>query len=238
MNDSTSTTTEPTLPNDTAARSTTGEILDVRDQPTPKPTESGTTSTPETTPEPSTPTETKTTETKPTEPSKAPETYEAFKAPEGLALDPKAIEAAVPIFKELGLTQDQAQKLVDAQVKLQSAANEAYNELRTDWRNKTQADADLKAATSGDKTGLDAVKLDIGKALDAIGDPSLVKDFRAAMDLTGAGDHPAFVKALWRLAQFATEGKHVAGGGPSPGGQRAPDAKPASAAKALYPNLA
>ena len=56
--------------------------------------------------------------------------------------------------------------------------------------------------------------------------------------LTGAGDHPAFVKAFNKLAAFVTEGSHVSGKGPSDLGQQKPGAptKP-SAAQALYPNL-
>ncbi len=111
-----------------------------------------------------------------------------------------------------------------------------YEALRTDWQSKTKSDPDMSAAVSGGKTGLDAVKLDIGRALNTL-DPKLTSDFKAAMDLTGAGDHPAFVKALWRLSQFVTEGKHVAGSGPSTQGQKAPDAKPRSVASAMYPNL-
>jgi len=113
-----------------------------------------------------------------------------------------------------------------------------YTAIRTDWQAKVKADPDLAGAVNGDKTGLDAVKLDIGRALNAMGDATLAKEFKEAMDLTGAGDHPAFVKTMWKLASFITEGKHVAGGGPSPHGQAQPGAKPPSAAKALYPNLA
>ena len=86
--------------------------------------------------------------------------------------------------------------------------------------------------------GADAVKIGIGKTLAALGDAKLTADFKAAMDLTGAGDNPAFIKAMWKLSSFITEGKHVAGSGPSPHGQTPPGAsgKP-DAARALYPNL-
>jgi hypothetical protein len=40
------------------------------------------------------------------------------------------------------------------------------------------------------------------------------------MNLTGAGDHPAFVKAFNKLAAFVTEGSHVTGKGPSDLGQK------------------
>src|SRR5262245_55633150 len=45
--------------------------------------------------------------------SKAPEKYADFKIPDGMAVDAKALEAFTPALRELNLTQDQAQKLVD-----------------------------------------------------------------------------------------------------------------------------
>ena len=236
--------TPPPLANDAAARSSTGEILDrTADQPkdpslqtnpdgTPKtPTPTDTSTNPDGSPKPA----------PPAEPGKAPDTYANFKAPDNYTLDPKAVEAALPIFKELGLTQDQAQKLVDLQIardiEAAKAPTTAVETMRADWRSKVAADTELKAAVNGDKTGLDAVKLDIGRALTHL-PPAEAAEFKSAMDLTGAGDHPAFVKAIWKLSQLVTEGKHVTGGNPSPLGQRAPGAadKP-SAAKSMFPNL-
>jgi hypothetical protein len=113
-----------------------------------------------------------------------------------------------------------------------------YEATRTEWQTAVKSDPDLAKAVSGGKTGLDAVKLDISRALNGLNDPKLASEFKAAMDLTGAGDHPAFVKTLWKLASFVTEGTHVTGTNPSPHGQRAPGIsdKP-SVAQALYPNL-
>lgn len=172
----------------------------------------------------------------------APEVYADFKAPDGYTVDPKAIEAATPIFKELGLSQDAAQKLFDFHAKQMidaaKAPQETYENLRRDWKAQIDADPDIRSATADGKTGLDAVKIGIGKTLAALGDAKLTADFKAAMDLTGAGDNPAFIKAMWKLSSFITEGKHVAGSGPSPHGQTPPGAsgKP-DAARALYPNL-
>ncbi len=244
---------EAPLMNDEAARSTTGEILDQATAPattTPPPPEA----------KPSTtPTETSITEPKPAvEPkpgetlltdkgedtakdtAKAPEAYTEFTAPEGHKLDKAVIDAATPIFKELGLTQEQAQKLVDLQARRETesakAPQAAYETMRSDWRSKVAADAEIKAYTTDGKSGIDAVKVDIGRALGTL-DPGLATEFKAAMDLTGAGDNPAFVKAFWKLSQSVIEGKHVGGKGPSPAGQVDPSrpARP-SAASALFPN--
>lgn len=173
------------------------------------------------------------------EPAKAPDAY-TFKAPENYTIDAKLLETVTPVFKELGLTQDQAQRLVDIQVArelaLAKGPQDAYAATRADWQAKVKADPELTAAVSGDKVGIDAVKLDIGRAIATL-PPDLQPAFREAMDITGAGDHPAFVKAMWKFAQAIGEGRPVSGAGPSPQGQIKPGAKPPSAAQAMYPNL-
>ena len=235
--------TETVLMNDEAARSPTGEILS-----------QAPTTTPVATP-PTTPTADATPPTDPTNPSDpatppaktdapvVPETYAAFKAPDNYTLDPAAIAEAAPIFKELGLTQDQAQRLVDAQIKreiaLAKAPDKAVTDLRNQWRGQVEADADLRATVdkNSGKTGMDAVKINIARTL-AVLPVDLQVEFKDAMNLTGAGDHPAFVKAFNKLAAFVTEGSHVTGAGPSPQGQVKPGApsKPDIAA-AMYPTL-
>ena len=239
---------EAPLMNDEAARSTTGEILDQATVTETKPATSTTTETPATTPSTTT-TETKPAETKPAEGDKkpdapaVPEKYE-FKAPENYTLDPKLLETVTPLFKELGLTNEQAQKLVDIQISREIAAakapQETYEATRTKWQAETTSHPDIKNLVDKDsgKTGIDAVKIVMGRALNAIGDSALAAEFKSAMDLTGAGDNPAFVRTFLKRADFVTEGKHVAGKGPSIAGQREPGktALP-TAAQALYPGL-
>lgn len=170
-----------------------------------------------------------------------PERYADFKLPEGVALDTKILEQALPVFKELGLTQDQAQRLIDLDIERTRAAGDPmkpYNDMRADWQAKTTSDPDIAKVRVGDKSGLDAVKINVAKIHAALGNPQLSSEFKAAMDLTGAGDHPAFVKFLNKLSEFVTEGRSVTGSGPSAHGQLKPgdSAKP-SIAGALYPNL-
>lgn len=149
-----------------------------------------------------------------------PEKYEAFKAPEGYEYDAKGLEEASTLFKELGLSQEQGQKVMDvyAAKSLESAKDagergqKAYAEMRAGWQAEVKADPEIGK-------NLPAVKATIGRALDCLGDPKLANDFKAVMDLTGAGDHPAFVKAFYKLAQSVVEGGHVTGGGPSTHGQ-------------------
>lgn len=210
-------TPAPPLPNTSEARTPQGEL---KDQAPPTPTPTSTT----------TPKE----ETKPPPAPAAPETYEAFKLPEGVKLEGEQLESATKLFKDMGLSQEKAQSLVDfhvAQLKsVADASSAAYEAMRADWQAKAKADPDI-----GPK--MDQIKENVGRLYASIGDPKLVNDFKEVMNLTGAGDNPAFIKMLNKLSAFVTEGRHVAASGPSAHGQRAPGtSERPTAAAALYPN--
>lgn len=164
---------------------------------------------------------------------KAPEKYD-FKLPEGVTLDQPTLDSASAIFKELGLDQTAAQKLIDFQVNRDKAASEsgqkAIEEMRMQWRDATAKDPVLAGK-------LEQAKIDIGRAYAQL-PPQLVTEFKQQMDATGIGDHPTFIKMFWNFAKLVNEGQHVSGAGPSGEGQRAPGTsdKP-SLAKAMYPNL-
>ena len=57
--------------------------------------------------------------------SVVPEKYE-FKLPEGVTLDETSLALVTPAFKELGLSNEQAQKLVDLQMTLNKSNEDAY----------------------------------------------------------------------------------------------------------------
>ena len=63
--------------------------------------------------------------------------YADFTMPEGLTIDEALLAEALPIFKELGLTQEQAQKMVDFEAKKVQAGQqnqlETFNQLIKDW---------------------------------------------------------------------------------------------------------
>ena len=168
-------------------------------------------------------------------PEGAPEAYEPFKTPEGYKLDEAVSKEAGDLFKGLGLSQTQAQSLVDFYAKqTQASAEQPYKDyaaLREGWQNEVKADPEI-----GNK--LPEVKQNFAKALDSLGDPKLASEFRAAMDLTGAGDHPAFIKVINKFASRMIEGGHVRGSNPSEQGQKSPNSPPPDAAHALYPKLA
>ena len=168
----------------------------------------------------------------------APEAYTPWKLQEGYELDTGVSEAGTKIFKELNLTQDQAQKLVDFYsehaIKSSKETLDAWQATRKEWRDSIVADPALgKLTGSNGNFGPDsALVVTVNRALDGVQNPKLVSDFKDAMELTGAGDNPAFVKVLYALASKVTEGTTYAKGEPS----KTANARPTAGA-ALYPNL-
>jgi hypothetical protein len=171
------------------------------------------------------------TEAKPGDkPDGVPDKYSDFKLPDGVELSPEVLTEATTMFKELGLSQTNAQRLVDFHTKSIQATADAVSKTSIDswlaqkaeWKTQIKSDPEI-----GGKLG--EVKATIGKLYESLGDAKLVSEFRTAMDLTGAGDNPAFIRTFFKIASRLTEGSHVAGDTPKP--------KPMSAAQAMYPNL-
>lgn len=209
-----------------------GQIVDQ----TPNQPESPPTTAPSTTTAPSQPEPLIAEEKAPAEP--APETYADYKVPEGWELDGDMKAEANELFKGMKLSQANAQKLVDFYIKTNQEALEApykaFKDLTDSWREESMNHPDLKGKLGPGKE----ISVRISRALDSLGDPKLAQDFRQAMDLTGAGNHPAFIRVISKLAEAVTEGSHVAGNGPSPQGQTPPgQAAQRTAAQALWPNL-
>lgn len=132
------------------------------------------------------------------------------------------------IAKELGLPQASAQKLVDFYTKVSSEAADAgvrlWQTTQQTWRDEVKSDPVI----GGQK--LNQVMGTINKAINTIGDAKLIDGFREAMNITGAGNNPAFIRAFYAMAQKLTEG------GPVSGSPTASATKSFGAA-AMYPNL-
>lgn len=233
---------QPSTP-DSVARTPTGEIKDVGQ----------TTSPAATTPQTSTTTETDTTTTESPKSilsgdgkslanqaqegktSGAPESYSAFSVPEGFTLDESVVNEIGPKFKSMNLNQAQAQELVDFYIAhTKEAANapfDLWRQTQEQWVKEVRNDPVLGPR-------IPQVTQSISRMIDTVagGNTKIAQDFRQAMDFTGAGNHPGFIRMFYEISKLITEGAHVSGKGPSPAGQRAPGQMP-SAAQAMYPNL-
>ncbi|EBZ4662830.1 peptidase [Salmonella enterica subsp. enterica serovar Bovismorbificans] len=147
----------------------------------------------------------------------APEKYE-FQAAEGVELDAEALKDFEPVARELNLTNEQAQKLVDTYPKIlegvQHRQMEAWQKTTEQWAADVKADKEI----GGDKltSNLSAAQ----RALDQFGTPEL-KEY---LNTTGLGNHPDLVKTFVKIGKAMSEDGMVDG---SNQGQR-------SAAEVLY----
>jgi len=84
-------------------------------------------------------------EEKSEEGDKVPESY-TFKLPDGMTLDKVTLDKFTPVFKEIGITQKQAQKLVDVYAPMMQQQAEAqrqsnlkvFKEMVDEWKADTQ----------------------------------------------------------------------------------------------------
>ncbi|CAI1025321.1 Uncharacterised protein [Serratia ficaria] len=145
----------------------------------------------------------------------APEKYE-FAAPDGQELDANALSVFEPIAKELGLTQEQAQKLVDIYPQIQQQQAEAWSKQVAEWGEQVKADKEIGGDRFTASVGL------AQRALDQFGNPEL----REYLNASGLGNHPALVRFCAKVGKSMAEDSFVV---PNQGGQR-------SAADILYGN--
>ena len=124
-----------------------------------------------------------------------PESYE-FKGPDGVQLDTVAVEKFSPLFKEAGLTQESAQKLVDGYANYQK---ELVVKQSESWLAEAKADKEIGGE------GFDVSAKAAQQAFAKFGDPSL-KQF---LETTGLGNHPALLKMFVRIAKASSEDTHV-----------------------------
>jgi len=149
--------------------------------------------------------------------------YTDFVLPEGMTLDPALLDQAVPIFKELGLTKEQSQKLIDihaSQIQngIKSQA-ESFDQLKQDWRAQTEKDNEI----GGEKLSETVATARI--ALEKLGTPELTK----LLDDFGIGNNPEMIRFMARVGSFMREDSPGKTGTPAAGTKK-------DRASVLYPN--
>lgn len=135
-----------------------------------------------------------------------PDTYE-FKVPEGAKLPDAVMDELSLVARELGLSQESAQKLVDKlspaianeTAQQQAAQLQAY---KTELETLSKADKEF----GGDKLNENLAVAK--KAMDAFGTPAL----RELLDVSGLGNHPEVIRAFYRAGKSISVDKFVTGG--------------------------
>lgn len=152
---------------------------------------------------------------------KAPENYD-IKLPDDAKVDTAIVERTAAIARELGLSQDNAQKAltfvaqeVETQVSAQLAAWEAPSETNKDggpkwreqeegWRAASLADKDLG---NGNPESLKAAVNRATQVVAKFGDP----DLAAFFEKSGLGSNPATLRFLSKIGKAMSEGSLVIG---------------------------
>lgn len=172
-------------------------------------------------------------ETPPAEPEAAPEGVpEAYEltAPEGTTLDAEAVAAATPVFKELGLSNEQANKLMPVAAQFaQQIADKLNGQIlaqvqadRKAWLDSAKADPEIGGA-QWDKTLTEGAA-----ALDRLGFPK-GSGFRVLLDESGFGNHPDMIRAWAKVGQAIGDDPKFLRGNGAPAPKR-------DMAETLYPN--
>lgn len=146
-----------------------------------------------------------------------PEKYE-LTAPEGMTFDDEAMAVADPVFRELGLSNEAAQKLMPvagefaqrvataAVEKAQADSETQFAAQKAAWANEAKADAEI----GGDKWD-ETVTLS-ARALDKLGYPA-GSPFRQFLTETGLGNHPEMIRAMRRVGERVSDDGLERGGG-------------------------
>lgn len=128
-----------------------------------------------------------------------PETYADFTLPEGMEVDVLALDNATPIFKELGLTQDQAQQLVSFYAEQVQAGSQQqiddFNQLMTDWKTQSKNDSEF----GGEKFG-ENLKI-AQSAISKYGTPGL----KQLLEDHGVGNHPEMIRFMVKVGNTLKE---------------------------------
>lgn len=152
-------------------------------------------------------------------PQGAPEKYE-FAAPEGKEFDAELIAQYGEVAKELNLSQEAAQKMIDTISPALAAKHErVLTEARAEWTAQVKADTEIGGANVAENIAL------ANKAFQDFGTPEL----RTLLETTGLGDHPEMLRWAHRVGKAISEDGFVAGKGGN---------APTDPAKTMFPNMA
>jgi hypothetical protein len=130
-------------------------------------------------------------------PAPPPDTYDDFKLPDGVQWDDATGGEFKTLAKEMGLSQDNAQKMVDLGTKLmsgsQEAIQEAFQKQSDEWRSQSTEkfkDADIQTAN---------------KALQTFATPELI----TLLQDTGLANNPEVVGMFNKIGSTISEGRMV-----------------------------
>ena len=145
-------------------------------------------------------------------PAGAPEFYEDFAMPEGFSFDKESAGDFLTVAKDMNLTQEQAQKLVDLYGSRMLGQQEAQQAQAEQWA--VESKKTFKPAE------IDLANKTLGKFADA--------EFISLLTATGLGNHPKMVGLFKNIGAQMSEGSFI---------DSTSNQSPKSAAEVLYPSM-
>lgn len=128
-----------------------------------------------------------------------PDTYADFVLPEDMLLDEVALAEATPLFKELGLSQEQAQKVIDLYAKQVQAGSQKqiddFNQLMSDWSTQAKNDSEF---------GGDKFEENVKIAQSAIAKYG-TSELKQLLNDHGIGNHPEVIRFMVRVGHTLKE---------------------------------
>ena len=126
--------------------------------------------------------------------------------PEGVEVDAGLLDAVSPRFKELGLTNAQAQALTDDFIKVQKERAEKQTETWGNTLQKWVSDAKADTDIGGDKW--DGTVAASRHAVETLGTPAL-KEY---LNASGGGNHPELIRFMAKVGSMIKEDDPARGG--------------------------
>ena len=152
-------------------------------------------------------------------PQGAPEKYE-FATPEGMQFDDAVVGAFGEVAKDLNLSQEAAQKILDKVGPVMAAQqNEALQAASNEWAEASKTDKEF----GGDKLNENLAVAK--KAMDQFASPEL----RALLNESALGNNPEVIRMFYRVGKAISEDGFVVGGNAKNSEQ--------TTAQRLYPNM-
>lgn len=131
--------------------------------------------------------------------AKAPEAYD-FKAPEGQEYDSEVINAFADVARELDLSQEDAQMVLDKVAPKMAERQQAQiDAIKGDWLEAAKTDKEF----GGDN--LEASVKTAKAALEQFGTP----EFAKLLDESGLGNHPEMIRLMTRVGKAISEDNYV-----------------------------
>ena len=136
----------------------------------------------------------------------APEAYE-FKAAEGQTFDPEFLKGYSEVARELNLTQEAAQTMIDKVGPVLAQRQQAQiAQVRNDWAEASKVDAEFGGTKFNENLAI------AKQSIDKFATP----EFKQMLDDTGLGNHPEWIRYCYRVSKAFSpdnfEGGHKEGG--------------------------